>query len=86
MNKPEEYYFADMPIALSPTYSNVSYPSSPAYIDHILITNELFADFENAGSYCKTILAENWMLELEYLFFTISDHRTRGDSYIQIAI
>ena len=42
LHKPEEYYFADMPIALSPTYSTVSYPISLSHIDHILITNELF--------------------------------------------
>ena len=78
LNKPEEYYFADMPIALSPTYSNVSYPSSLSHIDHILITNELFADFENAGSYCRTILAENWMLSWNTYSSTISDHRPVG--------
>jgi exonuclease III len=78
LHKPEEYYFADMPIALSPTYSTVSYPSSLSHIDHILITNELFSDFENAGSYCRTILAENWMLSWNTYSSTISDHRPVG--------
>ncbi len=78
LNKPEEYYFADMPIALSPTYSTVSYPSSLSHIDHILITNELFSDFENGGSYCRTILAENWMLSWNTYSSTISDHRPVG--------
>jgi len=78
LHKPEEYYFADMPIALSPTYSTVSYPISLSHIDHILITNELFSDFENAGSYCRTILAENWMLSWNTYSSTISDHRPVG--------
>ena len=78
LHKPEEYYFADMPIALSPTYSTVSYPSSLSHIDHILITNELFSDFENGGSYCRTILAENWMLSWNTYSSTISDHRPVG--------
>ena len=78
LHKPEEYYFADMPIALSPTYSTVSYPISLSHIDHILITNELFSDFENAGSYCRTILAENWMLSWNTYSSTSSDHRPVG--------
>ena len=78
LHKPEEYYFADMPIALSPTYSTVSYPISLSHIDHILITNELFSDFENGGSYCRTILAENWMLSWNTYSSTISDHRPVG--------
>jgi len=78
LNKPQEYYFADMPIAIAPTYSTVSYPSSLSHIDHILISNELFADFESAGNYCKTILAENWMLSWNTYAATISDHRPVG--------
>lgn len=78
INKSDEYYFVDMPIAVSPNYNNVSYPNSFSHIDHILITNELFADFEQGGSYCKTILAENWMLNWNTYSSTISDHRPVG--------
>lgn len=78
INKSDEYYFVDMPIAVSPNYNNVSYPNSFSHIDHILITNELFADFEQGGSYCKTILAENWMLNWTTYSSTISDHRPVG--------
>lgn len=78
IDKPAEYTFADMPIAISPNYNNVSYPSSLSHIDHILITNELFSDFANADDYCKTIQAEKWMLNWNTYAATISDHRPIG--------
>ncbi len=78
IDKPQHYLFADMDIALAPSYNTVSYPSSLSHIDHILITNELFADFIGTGSYCKTILAESWMLNWANYSSSISDHRPVG--------
>jgi endonuclease/exonuclease/phosphatase family metal-dependent hydrolase len=78
LDKPAEYLFADMPIALAPTYYNVSYPSYISHIDHILITNELFADFTAGGSYCRAILAENWFGSFSAYKVAISDHRPVG--------
>ena len=41
------FLFADYPIA-NGTSSNWSFPGWPSHIDHILISNELFIDFENS--------------------------------------
>lgn len=78
LDKPQEYLFADMSIALDPNYNSVSYPSSLSHIDHILISNELFDDFAATGSYCKSILAENWLLNWANYAASISDHRPVG--------
>ncbi|PKN71124.1 MAG: hypothetical protein CVU50_10525 [Candidatus Cloacimonetes bacterium HGW-Cloacimonetes-3] len=78
LDKPAEYQFADMHIALAPTYNNVSYPSYVSHIDHILISNELFEDFSAGGSFCYTILAENWFGSWSSYKKFISDHRPVG--------
>ena len=41
-----DYLFVDIPIALGGS-SNFSYPNWPSHLDHILISDELFADFLN---------------------------------------
>jgi len=48
------YLFADMAIAQGSS-SDWSYPSWPSHIDHLLITNELFVEFENENSDIQTI-------------------------------
>ncbi len=35
LNRPEEYYFTTMPIALAPSFNTVSYPNSNSQIDQI---------------------------------------------------
>jgi len=71
----DNYAFADMEIATDST-SDWSYPYWPSHLDHILITNELFDEFENPGSTIKTItidkyLGGNW----NTYYKNISDHR-----------
>jgi len=78
LDKPEEYLFADMAIALNPTYSNVSYPSYLSHIDHVLITNELFAVWGQTGSDCRTIRVEEYMGSWENYANQVSDHRPLG--------
>lgn len=78
IDAPDEYLFADMPIAQNPTYYNVSYPSYTSHIDHILITNELFEDFAATDSYCRTIRAETWFSSLTEYKKYVSDHRPVG--------
>ena len=51
------YKFVDMDIAYSYS-SNWSYPSWPSHLDHILITDELFDEYENEGSLVQTIRME----------------------------
>ena len=78
LNKPGEYRFADMPIALNPTFNTVSYPNSNSQIDHIMITNELYTNFESGGSVCKVLNVENWFGSWSNYNGQISDHRPLG--------
>ena len=54
LSKPNEYEFADYTIASGSPY-NWSYPDWPSHIDHILITNELFSNYESV----ETLLIDN---------------------------
>lgn len=78
LERPEEYLFATMPIALNPTPNTVSYPRYNSMIDHILITNELFESFEAAGSICQAIRAEEFLGGLTAYYNELSDHRPVG--------
>ena len=71
----DNYLFADFDIAFG-NNSEWSYPTWPSHLDHILITNELFNDFENISSDIQTIkidehLTGGWSEYDE----NISDHR-----------
>ena len=72
------YKFVDMDIAYSSS-SNWSYPSWPSHLDHILITNELFDEFENGFFSVQTIRLEEYFDNdwTEYENY-ISDHRPVG--------
>jgi len=71
----ENYLFADIEIAQGSS-SDWSYPTWPSHLDHILITNELFDEFENDSSAIEVIKIDNyieggwWQYEEN-----ISDHR-----------
>ncbi len=71
----ENYLFTDFEIAIG-NESGWSYPTWPSHLDHILITNELFNEFENDSSVIQTIKLEEYITggwwEYEE---NISDHR-----------
>ena len=78
INDSTNYKFVDMNLAYG-SKANWSYPNHPSHIDHILITNELFDEFENPGSIVQTFLIEEymdggWNKYEQY----ISDHRPIG--------
>ena len=78
INDSTHYKFVDIDIAYGYS-SNWSYPSWPSHLDHILITDELFDEFENEGSSVQTIRLEEyfdggWNDYEKY----ISDHRPVG--------
>ena len=52
LSQPSQYTFVDMDIALGPP-SNWSFPNWPSHLDHILITNELFDEFNNNSTKCS---------------------------------
>ena len=58
LNDPSNYTFADNAIALGPS-SNWSYPTWPSHLDHFIITNELFYETQNNGSYVQTLKLES---------------------------
>ena len=72
------YRFVDLFIACNENI-DWSYPSWPSHLDHILITNELFDEFENEGSSVQTIRLEEYFDNgwTEYKNY-ISDHRPVG--------
>ena len=78
LNKPQEYLFADFTIAKSssnywswPGWGS-AYPAS--HFDHILISNELFDEYQNEGSTCNTLLLEQNSAWSNYSN-SVSDHR-----------
>lgn len=73
LDDPENYRFVDMAIAQGPS-SNWSYPSWPSHLDHILITNELFDEMENASTEVACIKLENYFSGNGYKT-KVSDHR-----------
>jgi len=75
LNDTENYLFADMDIAQG-TSSGWSYPTWPSHIDHILITNELFDEFENNSSDIQTIKIDDYF-EGGWSAYdqNVSDHR-----------
>jgi len=78
------YKFVDMDIAYGSS-NNFSWPGwhqstyNSAHFDHILITNELFDEFKNEGSFVQTIHLEEYFDNgwTEYENY-ISDHRPVG--------
>ena len=72
-----DYLFVDFPIALGSS-SNFSYPSWPSHLDHILISNELFADFSKLNSWLSCIRIDDYMSSWNAYDNNISDHRPIG--------
>ena len=73
----QNYYFADWLIAADST-ANWSYPywKYRGHIDHILISNELYDEFENASSFAKVVTIDKFMEggeDSRYKYIT--DHR-----------
>jgi exonuclease III len=69
----DNFLFADYDIADGPS-NNWSYPTWPSHLDHIIITDELFSDFENSDVLTFKVddyLSGGWNSYENY----ISDHR-----------
>lgn len=75
INYPDDFLFADMGIAQSNS-SDWSYPAWPSHLDHILITNELFNDFQNQDSDIQTQKIDQYLTNGWYEYSeNVSDHR-----------
>jgi len=78
LDNPYEYFFVDMEIAEGSS-SNWSYPTWPSHLDHILITDELFDEYENEDSETQTIKLDDYFEEGWYDYdYNVSDHRPIG--------
>jgi len=74
----DNYLFADLTILDLPS-SSWSFPSWPSHLDHILITNELFDEFNNAYNYVTTINMSNFFSNgFNGYDYCISDHLPVG--------
>ncbi len=71
------YLFTDMQIAQGNSL-DWSYPSWPSHLDHILITNELFDDFQNSNSFVSVIRIDDYMSGWSNYENKVSDHRPIG--------
>ena len=76
----QNYYFTDWEIAADST-ANWSYPywKYRGHIDHILISNELYDEFKNSGSFVKIVTIDKFMEggeDARYKYIT--DHRPVG--------
>ena len=72
-----DYLFIDFQIALGNS-ANFSYPSWPSHLDHILISDELFADFSKPNSELSCIRIDDYMSSWNAYDSNISDHRPVG--------
>ena len=72
-----DYLFVDFPIALGSS-ANFSFPTWPSHLDHILISNELFADFSKPNSELSCIRIDDYMSSWSTYDYNISDHRPVG--------
>ncbi len=61
LDDPQEYRFADLPIAEGPN-SGWSYPGWPSHLDHILITGALFSAMDRPDSEVRVIRLYDYML------------------------
>lgn len=74
LDAPDVWRFADMPIALGPS-TGYSYPSYASHIDHILVTQPLFASLDNPGALTTVVPLPNFMPTGPGTYFTrVSDH------------
>lgn len=72
------YRFADWDIANGPI-AYWSYPNWPSHLDHILITDENFADLNKPGSTTETIRVDDYMVGgFSTYDYYVSDHRPVG--------
>ena len=69
-----DYLFVDFPIALGSS-ANFSFPTWPSHLDHILISDELFADFSKPNSELSCIRIDDYMSNWITYDYNISDHR-----------
>jgi len=73
IDQPESYRFVDMPIAQNDDVL-WSFPNWPSHIDHILITNELFAGFESSDALVQVVPLHNLIGGWSVYDRTMSDH------------
>ena len=71
------YLFTDIQIAQGNSI-DWSYPTWPSHLDHILITNELFSDFQNSNSLTSVIRVDDYMGSWSNYENNVSDHRPIG--------
>jgi len=77
INDNTNYLFTDMLIAQGNS-ADWSYPTWPSHLDHILISNELFSDFQNFNSLVSVIRIDDYMGNWSNYENNVSDHRPVG--------
>ena len=74
LNSTDLYWFADMDIATGSS-SGWSYPTWPSHLDHIMVTDEMFADLNDPSTEVTVIDVASEMGGWYYYEQNVSDHR-----------
>ena len=74
LNSTDLYWFADMDIATGSS-SGWSYPTWPSHLDHIMVTDEMFADLNDPSTEVTVIDIATEMGGWYYYEQNVSDHR-----------
>ena len=75
LNDPSNYAFADNAISVGPS-ADWSYPTWPSHLDHFIISNELFYETQNNGSFVQTLkLEQEFAIGWPSYETLVSDHR-----------
>ena len=78
LDEPERYRFVDLDIAQGDS-EDWSFPNWPSHLDHLLITQPLFANFEAGGEQAETILVDQALVGGWWVYDRdVSDHRPVG--------
>jgi len=80
LDDPDNFRFADWAVAADST-ADWSYPywKYRGHIDHIIISNELYDEFDREGSFFRTIVIDRFMDGGENTRYKmITDHRPVG--------
>jgi len=77
LNDNNNYLLTDLDIAQSSNL-NWSYPTWPSHLDHIIITNEIFNDFQNNNSLIQVIKVDSFMNSWNNYEQNVTDHRPVG--------
>jgi endonuclease/exonuclease/phosphatase family metal-dependent hydrolase len=77
LNDADNFLFADYSLEVAGV-ENYSYPNWPSHLDHILISNELFDEFDHVSSDIQTLHVDEFFINFDQYEEDVSDHLPVG--------